>query len=179
MMLTRHVQWRPALRPLGSSKSAPRGRQHVAARATTCRSAQACSGVAPSPRPVDLRAFLQHQPRCVDVALQQVEQRRPCRSSCARSTSAPLSSNSRAASTWPFWQAMNSGVRPFSFARSRRPRLYPAAAALLRRGRSGRRRCSGRATAIDPPSPGRIRAFLQYSGAAPLLDRVAALAGDV
>ena len=35
----------------------------------------------------------------------------------ARSTSASLSNNSRAASTWPFWQATNSGVPP-SFIRA-------------------------------------------------------------
>ena len=36
----------------------------------------------------------------------------------ARLTSAPFSSNSRAASTWPFRQAMYSGVTPYLFARS-------------------------------------------------------------
>ena len=37
-------------------------------------------------------------------------------SSFARSISAPLSSNIRAASTWPFSQAVHSGVVPFSVA---------------------------------------------------------------
>ena len=59
------------------------------------------------PRPIDLRAFVQQQPRRVDVAvLAGDEQRRRAVLSSARSTSAPLSSNSRAASTWPFSQAI-------------------------------------------------------------------------
>ena len=70
------------------------------------------SGVRPSvPRPIDLRAFLQQQPRRVDVALLAGDVQRRPPSFVARSTSAPLSSSSRTASTWPFSQAMPAAQR--------------------------------------------------------------------
>ena len=66
---------------------------------------------------VDVRAFVQQQPRRVDVVL---ARRRAVVAgvpfSTARSTSAPLSSNSRAASTWPLPSL--SGISPSTLVRS-------------------------------------------------------------
>ncbi len=65
---------------------------------------------------VPASAFLQQQPSHVDVALlATISVVTPF--SIARLTSAPLSSNNRAASRWPAAQARCSGVVPFIFAR--------------------------------------------------------------
>ena len=67
----------------------------------------------------------------------------------ARSTSAPFSSSIRAASTWPFWQAMYNGVKR---------RLSPAPASPRRRGLSCRR-TAARAVLRRPVD---LRAFAIY-----------------
>ena len=58
---------------------------------------------------------------------------------CARSTAAPLSSSSRAASTWPSLQAQYSGATAAAQEADRRPRLFPAASAPRRCGQNDRR----------------------------------------
>ena len=64
-------------------------------------------------RPVDLRAVVQQQPRRVDVAVRAGDiQRRP---TVLHSPDRPprlCPAAAAHASTWPFWQAMNSGARP-------------------------------------------------------------------
>ena len=76
--------------------------------------------------------------------------------SSARSTSAPLSSSSRAASTWPLRQAMNSGRRS-PRPPDRPPRRFPATAAPRRRGPpGGRRRTAASSRRCSPGRPPRL-----------------------
>ena len=96
---------------------------------------------------VEPGAAVQQEPHRVDVAVPAGEDQRRLTAPLARSTAAPLFSNSVATSTWPFWQATISGVQP--------PSLY---ASDLQQQRPRRR---GPATAApsfaDRPGPSRRR----------------------